>query len=148
MANNADQRQLLRTLALTAIQATDIDLVKFPNMGTINITTGQPATPNNQQWIRVSWLPGTAEFWSYGPATKGKNVVVGICQIDIFTPKGDNDKDAYSVADTISANTTNQTLFVGDFQLDTLQCTVRPMEDEDVWFGVMCEIQFRALHIR
>ena len=146
MANNSQQRQILRTLAITAIQQTDIELVKFPNMPTINITSGVQVDPNNEKWIRVTWLPGEAEFYSYG--TNGKNIVNGICQVDIFTPKAQNDLVAYSVADVISDNMANQTLFNDDFQLDTLQCTVRPMPDEDNWFGIMCEVRFRAMHLR
>lgn len=148
VANNTDQRNLLRTLALTAIQETDIELVKFPNVPTLNITNGAQQDPSNEQWIRVTWLPGTAEFFSYGPPGTGKNTVIGICQIDIFTPKSQNDKDAWSVSDIISENMANQQLFEGAFQLDTLQCTVRPMEEEQNWYGVMCEVEFRAMHIR
>lgn len=142
MANNADQRNLLRVMAIAAIQETDIPLanVKFPN--------APFDTPNNETWLRVTWLPGTAEFFSYGPSGTGKNIITGICQIDIFTPKGALDKDAYQYADTISSEMSNNQVFEGAFQLDTLQTTARPMEEESNWYGVMCETQFRAMHIR
>lgn len=142
MANNSDQRDLLRELVVAAVQLTDIPLtrVKFPN--------APFTTPNNETWLRASWLPGVAEFWSYGVSGSGKNIVAGICQVDIFTPKGQSDKAAYNYADTIAQSMANQQVFEGNFQLDTLQATVRPMEEEDTWFGLMVEVQFRALHIR
>jgi hypothetical protein len=137
MPNNVQQRNLLVTLLVNALTDAGITKIKVPN--------APFTTPENQMWARITLLPGTMEFFSYG---NGKDRVIGVAQIDLFAPKNTGVITSLTKADAISADISHQNLTDSSFQLRTFESTVKPTPDEDNWYGTMIELRFDAFHIR
>ena len=137
MASNLKQRNILTTLLVNAITSASITKIKAPN-APFN-------TPQNELWARITLLPGTLEFFSFG---NGKDRMAGIAQIDLFAPKGSGTITSLTKADAISADISHQDITESGFQLRTFEASVKEKPEELTWYGTMIELRFDAFHIR